>query len=154
MKSIYLLLTKANTCVSKMISLTTDDKYSHISLSFEKNLFPLYSFSRKYSNFPLPAGLMEEKLQEGFYMRNHHIPCALYELQVEDDVYEAAKQKVSRMFEEQDKYTFNILGLMLCRIDIPLDREYKYFCSEFISEVLISSYAMELPKLPDRKSVV
>ena len=57
MKSIYLLLTKSDTYVSKTIGLATSDKYTHISISFEETLEPLYSFARKYKRTPLPAGI-------------------------------------------------------------------------------------------------
>jgi inositol transport system substrate-binding protein len=67
MKSIYILLTKSDTYVSKIIGLVTDDHYTHASISFEENLQPMYSFSRKFVHSPLPAGLRVEPLQQGFY---------------------------------------------------------------------------------------
>ena len=53
MKSIYILLTKSDTVVSKAIHLVTADQYTHVSISFDKTLQPLYSFSRKYIYLPL-----------------------------------------------------------------------------------------------------
>ena len=79
-RSIYILLTKSDTCISKIINLTTADRYTHASISFEENLQPMYSFARKYVHFPLPAGLRHEPLDEGFFKRYSYIPCALYEL--------------------------------------------------------------------------
>ena len=78
MKSIYLLLTRSDTYVSKTIGLATSDKYTHISISFEETLEPLYSFARKYKRTPLPAGIRHEALYSGFYEKCNHIPCALY----------------------------------------------------------------------------
>ena len=75
MKSIYLLLTKSDTYVSKTIGLATSDKYTHISISFEETLEPLYSFARKYKRTPLPAGIRHEALYSGFYIYNNlHFP--------------------------------------------------------------------------------
>ena len=48
MKDIYLLLTKSDTFISKAIYLMTQDSYTHISISFEENLQPMYSCARKY----------------------------------------------------------------------------------------------------------
>mgnify|MGYP000490185553 CR=1 FL=1 len=67
MKSIYLLLTRSDTYVSKTIGLATSDKYTHISISFDEKLEPLYSFARKYKRTPLPAGIRHEALYSGFY---------------------------------------------------------------------------------------
>ena len=141
MKSIYLLLTRSDTYVSKTIGLATSDKYTHMSISFDEKLEPLYSFARKYKRIPLPAGIRHEALC-------NHIPCALYELKVDDETYEKAKNHVDDMMENADCYRYNVLGLLLCRMNIAYDRKSHYFCSEFVSEVLEMSNALELPKHP------
>lgn len=148
MKSIYILLTRSNTCISKAIKLATNDTYTHVSISFHQNLQPLYSFARKYSLSPLPAGLRTESFTEGFYKKYNNIPCALYELQVDDDIYCATKDAVENMYAESSVYRYNILGLILCRFNIPFHRERHYFCSEFVSEILKEHHAVNLPKDP------
>lgn len=148
MKSIYILLTRSSTCISRIINLTTADKYTHASISFEESLEPMYSFSRRFTHVPLPAGLRIEPLHTGFYKKYSRIPCALYELRVTDEIYDAAKREVETMMAEQKKYYFNIIGLILCRLNIPLRRKYHYFCSEFVSEILSRSNALMLPKAP------
>lgn len=148
MKSIYILLTNTDTLVSKIIKLTTDDRYTHASISFDESLQPLYSFSRKYVNAPLPAGLRTEPLTKGFFQKYQYIPCALYELQVSDEVYWTARRQVEHMMEDAPSYRFSVIGLILCRLNIPFHRERRYFCSEFVSEVLSRSKALRLPKEP------
>jgi len=147
-RSIYILLTKSDTCISKIINLTTADRYTHASISFEENLQPMYSFARKYVHFPLPAGLRHEPLDEGFFKRYSYIPCALYELKVTEDAYNRAKRRVERMMKKQKKYRFSVLGLILCRLSIPFHRKHFYFCSEFVGAVLEDSNALSLPKVP------
>lgn len=146
MKTIYILLTKSDTYVSKVISLLTKDRYTHASISFEEDLQPLYSFSRKFVYSPLPAGLRNEPLTEGFFKKYDQIPCALYELHVKDEVYQLARQEVERMMCEAPRYRFSVMGLLLCRLNIPFHRKYCYFCSEFVSEILRRSKALHLPK--------
>ncbi len=148
MKSIFILLTKSDTYVSKIIKLTTSDTYTHVSISFDESLQPLYSFSRKFVNLPLPAGLRTEPLTKGFYKKYDYIPCALYELKVEDEIYAAAKQQVEKMMVKAPIYRFSVIGLILCRLGIPFHRQRHYFCSEFVSEVLHRSNALLLPKEP------
>ena len=148
MKSIFILLTKSDTYISKIIKLTTSDTYTHVSISFDESLQPLYSFSRKFVNLPLPAGLRSEPLTKGFYKKYDYIPCALYELQVEDDVYNAARQEVAQMMVEAPRYRFSVIGLVLCRLGIPFHRQRHYFCSQFVSEILNQSNALPLPKDP------
>ena len=65
MKDIYLLLTKSDTFISKAIYLMTQDSYTHISISFEENLQPMYSCARKYTYSPIPAGIRNESFEKG-----------------------------------------------------------------------------------------
>lgn len=150
MESIYILLTKSDTYISKMISVATDAKYTHASISFHKDLCPMYSFARKYLYTPLPAGIRTEPLEDGFFKRNDDIPCALYELRVSRDSYQRAQTLVQEMMANDDTYKFNILGLFLCKVNVSFKRKRYYFCSEFVSEILLESKALtELPKTPN-----
>lgn len=148
MKSIYILLTKSDTYVSRIIKLLTADTYTHASISFDSSLQPLYSFSRKYVNAPLPAGLRTEPLTKGFFKKYDYIPCAVYELQVKEEIWCEAKALVERMMSEAPQYQFSVIGLILCRLGIPYHRRRRYFCSEFVSAVLDRSDALKLPKKP------
>ena len=50
------------------------------------------------------------------------------------------------MMARGELYRFNTLGLILCALHIRWQRRRHYFCSQFVSEVLEKSGAMELPK--------
>ena len=47
---------------------------------------------------------------------------------------------------EADRYHFNIIGLLLCRMGIAYRRKHYFFCSQFVSEILQRSHALKLPK--------
>lgn len=146
MKSIYLLLTRSTSVPSRLIGLFTSEPFTHVSLAFDPDLTVLYSFARKYPAVPLPAGLMEEHLDRGFYRRQGNIPCALLQIDVPDKIYFRAKTFVYNMFQCRKDYHYNFFGLLLCRLRIPHDTPNQYFCSQFVSTVLAESGALELPK--------
>lgn len=146
MKKIYILLTKSGTIVSRLVSLFTKDKYTHVSISFEECLQPMYSSSRKNGVTILPAGPCVENFYRGYLKRHPLIPCALYELKVSEEVYNEAKKNVEVIIENADKYGFNLLGLMCCGMNISFRRDRKYFCSQFVGEILNNSKALKLPK--------
>lgn len=146
MKSIYILLTRSTTILSRLVYFITRDKYTHVSISFEKELQPLYSSSRKNGCTLFPAGPCKESFYYGYMGTHKEIPCALYELKVSDEVYEMAKSEVEKIMADADNYHFNILGLILCRLNIPYHRKNNYFCSQFVSEILERSNAIKLPK--------
>lgn len=148
MKSIYILLTKSDTILSRIVHLVTNDAYTHASISFDERLRTLYSSSRKNGRTLFPAGPCREDLNSGYYRRHRWIPCAVYELQVSDEVYEKARWEVERIMSNADQYRFNIIGLLLCQFNIPYHRKHYFFCSQFVSEVLHRSRAVTLPKDP------
>lgn len=147
MKTIYILLTKSDTVLSRIIHFITMDSYTHVSISFEESLQPLYSSSRKNGRTIFPAGPCMEQLCCGYY-REHasRIPCALYELQVDEDTWWQAKKEAQRIIENAEEYHYNIFGLLLCQFNIPYHRKRHYFCSQFVSDVLDKSSALKLPK--------
>lgn len=142
-KSIYLLLTRSETSISKLIHFATSDTYTHVMISFDGDFSNWYSFSRKYRHFPLPAGLKKEALHWMFTA-----PCALFRLPVTQEIWESAKGIVEAMFTAEEKYRYNVVGLPLCWAGIEYSRENHYFCSEFVGTVLVKSGAASLPKPP------
>lgn len=146
MKTIYILLTRSDTILSRLVQLFTRDPYTHASISFDECLQPLYSSARKNGETMFPAGPCTEVFHRGFYYKHRNIPCALYELSVPNEVYEAARQEAQQFARNSDLYSFNILGLILCKLGIPFHPRYKYFCSQFVAEILLRSCALELPK--------
>ena len=146
MKTIYILLTKSETILSKIVHFVTADAYTHASIAFDGNLQTLYSSSRKNGRTLFPAGPCREYLHKGYYGQHPQIPCAVYELKVSEETYENAIGEVEQIIEKADKYHFNIIGLLLCRFNIPYHRKYYFFCSQFVSEVLHRSRAVSLPK--------
>lgn len=147
-KNIYILLMRSTTPLSRLVHLVTADKYTHVSIAFDETLEPLYSSTRKNGEDMFPAGPCKEYLNRGYLKRHPSIPCALYKVPVSDEAFERARKEVERFMAEPDRYGFNIAGLVFCQLGQPLRRESKYFCSQFVSEILTRSGALSLPKEP------
>ncbi len=146
MKKIYLMLTRTESFVSKTVHMVTKDSYTHASLAFDENLTEFYSSTRKNGKTIFPAGPSREYLGRGFFARYGRTPCALYELEVEDSVYDKAFEIARSFADNQKLYKFNAWGLITCRFGVPLYRKNKFFCSQFVAEVLNRANAVELPK--------
>lgn len=146
MRKIYIMLTKSETILSKIVHLITKDEYTHVSIAFEDSMHVFYSSSRKNGRTLFPAGPCREHLFIGYFNRHPNIPCTVYELEVENDVYEKAKEEVDRIMNKDHEFHFNIIGLLLCRLNISYDRQYNFFCSQFVGEILHRSKAVRLPK--------
>ena len=60
--------------------------------------------------------------------------------------YARARRRAEHMMNHGHLYRFNSLGLLLCWLHIRWQRRRHYFCSQFVSEVLEKSGAVDLPK--------
>ena len=146
MKSIYLILTRSTSVASTLIGHCTDEPYTHVSIAFAPDSRVMYSFARRYAHFPLPAGLVEEHMDGGFYRIQGNIPCAVLRLDVENTIYYRARAHVDAMLVRRREYRYSILGLLMCRMGIPLEIPGYYFCSQFVAEVLEEICGVRLPR--------
>src|SRR5690554_939767 len=67
MKKIYIVLTRTNTILSRLISIIKNDEYTHASISLNKDLNYMYSFGRKNKYNPFIGRFVKENIDEGVY---------------------------------------------------------------------------------------
>ena len=146
MKTIYILLTRSGTLLSKLVYAVTGASYTHASMAFDEELNCLYSSTRKNGYTMFPAGPSKEYLNRGVFRLRGDAPCALYALEVTDEAYVRARRRAEHMMARGELYRFNTLGLILCALHIRWQRRRHYFCSQFVSEVLQKSGSLDLPK--------
>ena len=146
MKTLYIFLTRSGTLLSNLVYHLTGAQYTHVSLAFDEDLSTLYSSTRKNGYTMFPAGPSREYLNRGLFLQRENIPCALYALEVSEEAYARARRRAEHMMNHGHLYRFNSLGLLLCWLHIRWQRRRHYFCSQFVSEVLEKSGAVDLPK--------
>ena len=95
-----------------------------------------------------PAGPCQESLYRGFFGRDAHTPCVLYALEVSEEAYHKAKEEIDFFMKNINDYKFSVLGVAACKLGIKVKRKNKFFCSEFVAEILRRSGAIKLPKEP------
>lgn len=57
MQSIYVLITRTNTLLSRSIRLATGAEYTHVSLALDRGLTRMYSFARRFDRIPFLQAL-------------------------------------------------------------------------------------------------
>lgn len=145
-KKIYIILTRSDTFISRLISLSTNEPFTHASLAFDDSLDRMYSFARLNPKTPLPAGLKEENIHRGFYKNKGRIPCALLYFTVDERTYWEAKEYVNSMLLRRSRLRYSLAGLLLCKFGIKYEFKNHFFCSQFVSKVLAESCRIKLPK--------
>lgn len=147
-KSVYILLMRSGTLFSRFISFMTKSPYSHASLSFDRSCQKMYSFCRRYQWLPYPGAFKTECIDRGVIKRSKNAPCILYRVDVDEETYYALKSKVEEMYSRREEYKYNVYGTILCYFGISRDRGKKYFCSQFVSEVLNDAKIIKAKKVP------
>lgn len=148
MKNIYIILTQTTSIPSRLIRRFTGDIYTHASIAFDDNIHAMYSFARKYAALPLPAGLVEEHIDSGFYRKQGHIPCTVLRMSVSERKYYDIKDQLNNMFCSTEEYKYSIIGLLFCKFRLPIEIPGYYFCSQFIARLLHDCNIVSLPKHP------
>lgn len=148
MKTLYILLSRTDSIVSKIVRFFTKTYYTHASLAFDDELVFLYSSARKNGVKMFPAGPTQESLYRGFFGRDAHTPCALYALEVDEAVYNSAKTEIDFFMENKNDYKFSVLGVIACKFGIKWQRKNKFFCSQFVAEILKRSGMDVIAKEP------
>ena len=110
MKTIYILLTRSGTLLSKLVYSVTGANYTHASLAFDEDLSCLYSSTRKNGYTMFPAGPSREYLDRGVFRLRPEAPCALYALEVSEEAYIRARRRANHMMAHGKLYRFNVLG--------------------------------------------
>lgn len=55
---------------------------------------------------------------------------------------------MNKFKKESDKYGYNLIGVVSAAFNYPIHREYRYFCSQFVSELLLNSGIKIIDKNP------
>lgn len=137
--TIYILLTYSGSMLSRVINKKTREPYSHVSIAFDEELIELYSFGRLHPRNPIYAGFVKEDIVNGTYARFPKTTCAVYSLEINKKQYKRLKKELSKFKISEQRYRYNLIGLVGVMVNYPIEREYKYFCSQFVTSLLNSS---------------
>lgn len=137
-RKVLILLTKFPDNGSKAIHLITNFQYTHASIGLDEDMNTFYSFVTK--------GFIVEKITRYIRPDWEALPCLLYELDVEEEVYQDIKERLNRFLENKKAMHYTRMGLLLCLLHIPCRIKNHYFCSQFVAEILHESKAVFLRK--------
>lgn len=146
MKTVTILLTKYKDVGSKIISMISPYGYTHASISIDEKEEIYYSFN--YRGFVIETPKKR-------YPSNRCPKNAYIRLSVPEETYEMIKQEISYFLTCKDYYTYSRIGVVLCLLHIPHKFSNKYFCSQFVAEILSHAGVIQVKKnaslyLPDQ----
>lgn len=134
--SIYITVSQTGTTVAKIIKFFTRKPYNHSSIAADLSLSDMYSFCRKYTPFPLPAGFKQEIVGEGTLGLFSNIPCEIYELPVSKEQKEKFYKILNHFKINSDIYSYNIMGFWSIPFRLHIERKNKFVCSQFVAYII------------------
>ncbi|MBQ9701247.1 MAG: hypothetical protein IJV71_11595 [Lachnospiraceae bacterium] len=144
MKTVTILLTKYSDWLGRFISKINKNGeagYSHASICLDEDDETFYSFNAK--------GFAIEKPKER--TPRLRMPGSLaIRFQVPEHIHQKMQELIDRFVAAREQYTYSGRGVFLCLLHIPHKFEKRYFCSQFVAEVLERAGAAKLNR---RKSL-
>lgn len=137
MKTVTVLLTRYSDLFGKVICTISKYSYSHASISVDDEEEFFYSFNYKGFVIEKPKKHRPKCRQDG---------SICIRMQVPEETYGKICQEISRFMEQKERYSYSQIGVLLCLLHIPFHFENRYFCSQFVAEVLSKSGAVKLKK--------
>jgi hypothetical protein len=105
--------------------LVSGRKYAHVSISLDNKDEYFYAFNSK--------GFHKEYPRKHKNRTKNHV-C--YRLEVTKEQYEELTEIIHNFEKEKEKYHYNWIGIFLCIVGIPFVMKNRYFCSQFITDIL------------------
>jgi hypothetical protein len=135
-KKVYILISKTSTVPSKIIKMWTKEPYAHTSLALDIELEEMYSFARKGIRNPFNCGFISEDITKGIFGRDIDTKCVVFELEVTKEQHELILLQLEKFKNNADRYRYNYWGIFGITRNKAIEREYNYFCSQFVASVL------------------
>ncbi len=137
MKTVTVLLTKYSHLFGRFISGISRHKYSHASISIDGEEEIFYSFGFKGFVIEKPKKRIPETRMSG---------SVCIRMQVPESVFRLIEEEIHQFLEKKEQYIYSRWGVMLCLLHIPHKFQNRYFCSQFVAEILLRAGAVELRK--------
>ena len=147
-KKIYIVFTKTGTWLARTLKYFSATKYVHTSISFDASFTSMYSFGRSNPNNPFSGGFVRENIYDGVFKKYGKSECLIFEVNVTELQYNGLLKDVERFVTNKDLYRYNFLGLFGILFNRPLDRNYHYFCSQFVYSMLKKHGIVTFDKVP------
>jgi len=135
---IYILLLRYPDRFSRIFSFLFRTRFTHASIGVGDKDFTFFSYVTKGFRKELPRLHPTFKKQE--------ILCRLYRLPISDEVYTSTIESIEQHMEKFELHKFSYVGTVLAHMRISYRSKKRFFCSQFVCEILQQAQAVRLKK--------
>lgn len=134
-KVVTVFLTRYHSTFSDFIYYATGRGYTHASIAIDDENEYYYSFNIRGFRKEYPKG-----------HKRRDKKSIIYRLSVSEDSYEKIVKRIQEIDQNKEKIRYSRLGVLLCLLHIPARFKNRYFCSQFVTELLEITGEIELDK--------
>jgi len=147
---VYVILSQTGTAFSRALKVITGDEYNHASISLRADLARMYSFGRRHPYNPFDGGFVLETIHSGTFKRFSDTECIVLYKAISEEQHRALKEELRAMYRDKMRYGYNYMGVMMAGVkQIYKSRHERYYCSEFVREMLIRHGIEDAARFPD-----
>lgn len=137
MRTVTILLTRYSDWFGKFIRAIGRSGYSHASISIDGKEEIFYSFNYKGFVIEKPRKYIPKMRMSG---------SVCIRMEVPEDTYARIEEEIMQFVAKRERYAYSRWGVMLCLLHIPHKFKDRYFCSQFVAEILQRAGAVKLKK--------
>lgn len=131
LKPIFVILTEGRTIVSATIKNITHSMYSHASISLDPTLKKMYSFNMQ-NGVNKFGGFIEENIKN--LKDDQHVN--VFAFFVPTNIFNRVKDRLNDFKKNVKDTSYSISNLFTFIFNIPMNRDKKFICSQFVDNCL------------------
>ena len=145
---VFIVLTKGDNALSKIIMKATNSETSHASLAFDISLIPLYSFGTKKmdSSGKLPKrelGFVKTTPYSNLWPDKVDTNYWVYVTFVSKEAIDKMKLKLEFFLKNAKTLKYDFVGLVRIFFGLKSTGQKKWFCSRFVAEIIKSGKSIK-----------
>lgn len=135
MEYIYVLFSRTETKMGRLIRLVTGSRYNHVSIALREDLSDCVSFARRYYHAPFYGGFIRESIQR-YYSKGHYANVAVCKVPVSEKQYTLACSALKEMQAAPLHYIYDLFAAVTLPFGLYRKRNDAYTCLHFAVEML------------------
>lgn len=149
--AVYIVFSRTNTGIGKIIRFLTRNEYSHVSIGLDERLLPMYSFARRYKNSPFNGGFVAE-LPSRYLSGGEDIKVKVCRVTENDVPGTGIADKVRGDIKNPERLIYDCYGALSSLFGRQGRRENAYTCLEYAASLLGCSECTNIRLLENRLS--
>ena len=145
---VFIVLTYGDNPLGVAISKVTGDEWTHVLISFNPELKPMYSFAtrtQKSEHHQSLFGFVYQDTDDKWY-KNKETKYAVYVMYVTRAAKMKMKDRLKYFINHERESKYDFKGLIDIWRNKDSEKHKKYFCSRFVAEII--GQGVPLEKLP------